>query len=243
MPIGITGQNSDGSYLLKAGVTIGGGIPPIPPDTTVIPPKPPDSVSCDTTIKVTTKTPVYTTRTVIDTSYIIVIKDSVIHRICPVVPPAPVTTSVFTTQIPTGALLRDNTTGIELGMKFTSSIAGSILGVRFYKQSGNSGIHTGELYSSTGTRLASAVYINETASGWQTVIFSQPVPINAQTTYVVACFSPAGWYSSDDTGFKVPIVNSPLTAAMGVYKYTTSAAFPNNTYLTSNYWIDLIYAK
>ena len=36
---------------------------------------------------------------------------------------------------------RDNTTGIVLGMKFRTSVNGTVTGIRFYKASGNSGTH------------------------------------------------------------------------------------------------------
>lgn len=257
MPLAITGQNTDGSYLLAKSVTLSGGvIQPPPVDTVVIPkppvdtthPVPPDTThpippaNCDTIIKINHDSIFKIVVSHDSLIHVTVTKDTLIHRTCggTTTPPVTTTTSVFTNQVPTGSTQRDNTTGIEVGMKFTSSAAGSIVGVRFYKQSGNSGIHTGELYSAAGVRLASAVF-NETATGWQTVAFASPVAITAGTSYIVACFSSAGWYSSDNTGFKTPIVNAPLTGTTGVYKYSTAAAFPSSTYQTSNYWVDGMY--
>ena len=40
-----------------------------------------------------------------------------------------------------------------------------------------------DLWSATGTLLATATFTNETASGWQQANFSNPVPITAGTTY------------------------------------------------------------
>ena len=54
-------------------------------------------------------------------------------------------------------------------MKFRSDVAGQVTGVRFYKGSGNTGTHIGNLWSSTGTLLASATFTGESASGWQQV--------------------------------------------------------------------------
>ena len=45
---------------------------------------------------------------------------------------------------------------VELGMKFRSDVSGTVSGIRFYKGSGNTGTHVGNLWSSTGARLASA---------------------------------------------------------------------------------------
>ena len=53
------------------------------------------------------------------------------------------------------------------------------------KTKSNIGTHTAHLWSS-GRLLASATFANETASGWQEVLFSQPVQITAGTTYVAS---------------------------------------------------------
>ena len=81
---------------------------------------------------------------------------------------------------------------LEVGMKFTSNVGGYITGLRFYKGVGGKGTHIGNLWSINGTNLASATFIDETASGWQTVTFSSPVAITANTIYVVSYFSPNG---------------------------------------------------
>src|SRR5205823_5141937 len=93
--------------------------------------------------------------------------------------------NLFPTQVTTNLTSNDHNTpaGMELGIKFTSATAGTINGIRFFKTSGNTGTHIGELYSSTGARLAQATFTGETATGWQTVLFSSPVSITANTTY------------------------------------------------------------
>lgn len=258
MPLAITGQNADGSYLLKSSVTISGGvIQPPPVDTAVIPkppvdttkPTPPDTThplppsNCDTVIKINHDS-IYKISVSHDSLiHVIVKKDTLIHRTCGTTPP-PVATSisVFTNQVPTGSAQRDNTTGITVGMQFTTSAAGTITGVKFYKASNNTGSHVGLIYNSAGTLLWSQPFTNETASGWQSVTFTTPVQISAGS-YIAACFSSAGWYSSDNIGFKAPVVNGVLTGTQGVYKYGTAAGFPVSTYLTSNYWTDAILLK
>src|SRR4051812_34250176 len=74
--------------------------------------------------------------------------------------------SVFApTQTPS-VVADPDTAAVELGMKFRADQAGYITGVRFYKSSTNTGTHTGSLWSSTGTRLATVTFGPETASGW-----------------------------------------------------------------------------
>ena len=89
----------------------------------------------------------------------------------------------------------------ELGMKFQSTVPGWVAGVRFYKGAGNGGTHTGSLWTSSGTLLATGTFTNETASGWQTLIFASPIQISANATYVVSYYDPEGHYSVDEEYF------------------------------------------
>ena len=84
---------------------------------------------------------------------------------------------------------------VELGVKFTSSQNGFITGMRFYKSAANTGTHVGNLWTTGGTLMASAVFTGETASGWQQVNFSSPVSITAGTIYVASYYAPKGHYS------------------------------------------------
>ena len=81
---------------------------------------------------------------------------------------------------------------VELGVKFTTSIDGFITGVRFYKGTGNTGTHVGNLWSAGGALLARATFSAETASGWQQVNFASPVAVNANTVYVASYYAPNG---------------------------------------------------
>src|SRR5579864_166703 len=64
-----------------------------------------------------------------------------------------------------------DTSAVEVGVKFLSDLAGQISSIRFYKSAANTGVHVGNLWSSTGTLLASAIFTSETAFGWQQVNF------------------------------------------------------------------------
>ena len=93
------------------------------------------------------------------------------------------------------AFANSDTSSVELGLKFRSDVAGTVTGVRFYKGTGTTGTHTGKLWSSTGTQLATATFTGETASGWQQVTFSSPVAITANTVYVVSYHTNVGRYA------------------------------------------------
>jgi uncharacterized repeat protein (TIGR01451 family) len=138
---------------------------------------------------------------------------------------------------------------VELGVKFTSSTSGTITGIRFYKSSANTGLHVGNLWSSTGALLATATFSNETASGWQQVTFSPAIAIIANATYVASYHTTMGHYSADQGFFAAGgITDSPLQALSngaaggnGVYAYGSASSFPGNTYNSTNYWVDVVF--
>ena len=137
---------------------------------------------------------------------------------------------------------------VELGVRFSSSAAGSISGVRFYKASANTGTHVGSLWTESGTLLAQANFTGEDASGWQTVLFTTPVPIAADTTYIAGYHAPNGHYSVASRAFDgTPFSNPPLSALAdgsagnGLYRYTATPAVPTNSFNASNYFVDVLY--
>jgi hypothetical protein len=138
---------------------------------------------------------------------------------------------------------------VELGLKFSSDVATTVTGVRFYKSTANTGAHTGSLWTTGGTRLATVTFSSESASGWQTAKFSSPVAIAADTTYIVSYHTSVGHYSDTngyfanggtDSGTLHALSNS-AAAGNGVYVYGASA-FPNQTYKSTNYWVDVLVA-
>ncbi len=160
----------------------------------------------------------------------------------------PTTASLFNPTDTPGTVTVDDPSAVNLGVKFQASTNGTITAIRFYKGPQNTGTHIGALWSASGTRLASATFANETASGWQQVNFSSPVNITANTTYIASYHTNKGEYSEDDNYFANPHTNGPLTAPSssssggnGVYAYSSSNRFPNNTYNAANYWVDVVF--
>ena len=134
-----------------------------------------------------------------------------------------------------GTITENDPNAVDLGVKFQASTSGTIIGIRFYKGPQNTGTHIGDLWTSSGTLLASATFTNETASGWQQVNFSSPVSITAGTTYIASYEAPVGEYSVDENYFTNALTNGPLTAPSsassggnGVYAYGSGNPFPNN---------------
>ena len=127
---------------------------------------------------------------------------------------------------------------VELGVSFKADTNGSITGIRFYKSAANTGTHVGNLWSSTGTLLASATFTNETASGWQQVNFASPVAVTANTVYVASYHSIIGHWSANWNFFATAGVdNAPLHALANVsgtpdgrFTYGSTSAFHQQQY-------------
>jgi hypothetical protein len=133
-------------------------------------------------------------------------------------------------------------------VKFRSDVNGKITGIRFYKASTNTGTHVANLWTSSGTLLTTATFTGETASGWQQVLFSSPVPITANTVYVASYHALNGHYSANLNNFATGVDNSPLHALSngvsggnGVYAYGSTSLFPAQTYNAANYWVDVVF--
>lgn len=162
------------------------------------------------------------------------------------VPPA-APLSIWSASAVPGTITDPDPTAAELGMKFRSDVAGSVVGVRFYKGPQNQGTNIGHLWNANGTMLATVTFPAATASGWQQAYFPNPVTIQANTTYIISYYAPAGHYSSDGYFFQSAVNTPPLHALAngasgpnGVYVYGSSA-FPNQSWNESNYWVDVLF--
>jgi hypothetical protein len=166
-------------------------------------------------------------------------------------PPAPTCPcSVWASSATPANPLENDGDAVELGLKFRSDTNGFISGVRFYKGgAANGGTHVGHLWTSAGALLGSVNFASETASGWQQALFQNPIPVTANTTYVVSYFAPQGHYAADGNFFASSGVdNGPLHALSnaiangnGIYQYGPTGGFPSNTYQSSNYWVDVVF--
>jgi hypothetical protein len=151
------------------------------------------------------------------------------------------------TATPATASVSDSSS-VELGVKFQVDINGWINGVRFYKGTSNTGPHVGNLWTSGGQLLATANFTNETASGWQQVLFPAPVQVSPGQTYVASYFTKSGNYAANGNYFAGAHDSSPLHALAsgasggnGVYGYGATSQFPTQSYNATNYWVDPVF--
>jgi len=147
--------------------------------------------------------------------------------------------SIFTTQVPFGS---SNENDYELGLKFISSKEAVVTAIRYYKTSGETGLHTGRLWTATGIQLAEIEFVGETGSGWQTATLSSPVNIFTNTVYVVSVNANTEYaYTTGEltTSISNDFLSTVSDGNNGVFN-ETPAGFPSLSFNNSNYYRDII---
>jgi hypothetical protein len=127
-----------------------------------------------------------------------------------------------------------------VGVRFTSSVAGTVTSIRFYKGAGNTGTHQVYLWSAAGAQLATGTSVNETASGWQTVVLATPVAIQAGVEYRASYYAPVGHYAVDPSTLTNAVTNGPLSTVPSGGTYVYGTGMPVGT-SNNNYWVDITF--
>lgn len=139
---------------------------------------------------------------------------------------------------------------LDLGIRFYSDQPGVVRAIRFYAGQNNTGTHTVSLWTNAGKLLGRASATALTGIGWQQLNFTTPVAIQANTYYVASYHTNSGYYSSDDfyftgRGINAPPLHAPAdgqAGGNGLYIYAKNPAFPNQTYQSENYWVDVVFS-
>lgn len=156
--------------------------------------------------------------------------------------------SLWSDSATPGTATAADSNAVEIGVKFTTEVNGVITGIRFFKGADNVGTHVAHLWTVDGMQLASATFASETSSGWQQANFATPVAVSANTVYVASYHAPAGRYAADNNYFSANVDNPPLHAPAndlsggnGVFAYGPAGTFPNASWQSTNYWVDVVF--
>jgi hypothetical protein len=136
----------------------------------------------------------------------------------------------------------DDSSPVEVGTAFQPTRDGVVKAIRFHKGPGNGGTHVGSLWSSTGQRLATVTFTNETPSGWQSANLATPLRLTAGQTYVVSYLAPQGHYSYTSGFFNTQWTSGQLVApagANGRYLYGAAGGMPIYSWGSTNYFVDV----
>lgn len=156
------------------------------------------------------------------------------------------TASDFVSIYPPGTVpttkTADDPHAVELGVRFTVHVPGALEAVRYYKGVKNTGVHTGTLWAANGTKLATATFANESASGWQTVRFPKPIALSPNQTYVASYHTSTGDYAQQQWAFSrnATLGNKTIRASSGIYAYG-AGGFPRDTWHDAAYYVDVLF--
>ena len=126
-----------------------------------------------------------------------------------------------------------------MGVKIQVSEPEVVSSFRFYKSPGEGGVHTGRLWTSSGTLITSEQFASETSSGWQEQPLAHPwsigpgtyvVSVNANTNFAQTLSGLAG-------GAGTGSLSAPI-GANGVFG-DAAGTFPTQSFGNSNYFVDV----
>ncbi len=143
-------------------------------------------------------------------------------------------TEIFTSQTP--ATFASAVPGYEVATQFSSTVNGTIKGLRFYRAPGETGDNILHLWSDSGSLLASGRFVDNGShpSGWQEVAIGG-VAVTAGTLYRVSVNTNT-MQSKTTCGLSPVVTNGPMTALQGFWG-TTLGSMPT-TASCSNYFVD-----
>ena len=134
----------------------------------------------------------------------------------------------------------------EVGMRFKAKVAGTAVGVRYYKPRASkaSTPESATLWSKGGNILARTKLSPVKGKGWKKVGFDTGVALAAGRSYVVSVHTGAnGVHAATPGGFAKARANAHLRAPgdrNGVTRAGSKARFPSNEApRNTNYWVDV----
>jgi hypothetical protein len=130
----------------------------------------------------------------------------------------------------------------ELGVKLTVNQPMNMTAIRFYKDSHETGAHTGTVWTTGGTKLATVTFASETAQGWQQQALATPLQLQPGTVYVVSV-NANKYYVATPLGLQTQASVGPLSSVAdgvdGVYALT-AGNFPALSFNSTNYFVDVV---
>lgn len=159
-------------------------------------------------------------------------------QLSPTHPPIACRATLFPNDVPQTTASGAGSTW-EQGVEFSSSLAGKITHIKFWKAPGEpSGNHVGRIWTASGGLLRTASFINETSSGWQTAEVSPSLSISANTRYKVT-YNIHSVVAKTFNVFANGPLNRPPFTIYGASFCSPAGCFPT-TGSTSNLFADIV---
>lgn len=164
----------------------------------------------------------------------------------PEAPPATFATLFTASDAPADTITNDPT-DYELGVRFTANTSGAVTELRYFRgapDAADTDIRVLNLWSSAGVKLASATIQSDPGeSGWQTATLATPVQLTGGSTYTASYGTTQNYVATNGYFTTVHAGTDGLISAPagsnGVFAANTTGVFPNQSWQSSNYWVDI----
>jgi len=151
--------------------------------------------------------------------------------------------TLFTTQTPAYPNVSVNSASYELGLTLRSAVPGQITAIRYWRSAGDTGQHTGTVWSVPGRAVLARVrFSTQGPAGWQQQALPQPLLILAGTTYLVSVN--ANTHLPDTPqGLARAVVHGDLRSVADGHNGVAGrpGTFPTYTSHNSNYFRDIVF--
>ncbi|SDS49541.1 DUF4082 domain-containing protein [Microlunatus soli] len=156
---------------------------------------------------------------------------------------APAAVSILDHRVKPEVAVDPDRSSVELGVKWSSSVSGSVSALQFYRSAAQHRAYTGSLWSASGARLAKVTFPASSATGWQTAKLSKPVAVAKGKTLVASYYAAGGAYAATSGAFRSSMSSHGLSvpADGGVYRYGRASGFPAESYQGTNYFVDVVF--
>lgn len=171
--------------------------------------------------------------------------------------------SLFTSQTPTLTNVSEAQT-VTVGITVVFAVAGSVGAARFYAPTTLGGTFEAALWSvdtddvpavsGTGTLLGSATFGTLTSGAWNTVSFSSPIAVAANTAYRISVRTSQGRYTATGAFFNSAALTSGNVSAPQTGTNPTGignldngsfiesiTTYPNKTFNGNAYFVDVVF--
>jgi hypothetical protein len=129
---------------------------------------------------------------------------------------------------------------LELGVKVQVDQPMALTAIRYYREPGETGLHTGKIWSAAGTLIGQVDFATENGTGWESQALPTPLTLQPNTTYIISVNQNV-FYGSTPGGLQTQIFGGPLSSVAdgqnGVYG-SAAGTFPNQSFGSSNYFVD-----
>jgi hypothetical protein len=155
--------------------------------------------------------------------------------------------SLFTAAEKPSTLTND--AAVTVGMVITPKLDGVLTHWRIYKSTAaDTSTYTFAIWLANGTQIYTQPVKMNGALGWKRVPLTFPFPVQTGTNFVVGVFLPRGDYGSrlnvytaDRTRGNLTAPASSKVAGNGRYVYGSALAYPNATYQSGSYYLDVVF--